>query len=79
MHSIPSNRVSTTGYIFGLGSKRIVAPFCTTRFTLLFKWMAPVRHTPSLTNTRPPPARLASSMALRKASVQSVLPSGLAP
>ena len=38
--------------------------------------MAPVRHTPSLTTTRPPPARFASSMALRKAAVQSVLPSG---
>ncbi len=79
MHSIPSKRVSTIGYSFGSGSKRMVAPFCTTRFTLLFRWMAPVRQTPSRTTTRPPPARLASSMALRKASVQSVLPSGLAP
>ena len=37
MHSIPSKRVSTIGYSFGFGSNLMVAPFCTTRFTLLLR------------------------------------------
>src|SRR6266446_713396 len=41
--------------------------------------MAPVRNSPAGTTTRPPPALPQASMALRKASVQSVLPSAFAP
>src|ERR1019366_2607985 len=35
----------------------MVAPLRTTRLTLLLRWIAPVRQTPSVTTTRPPPAR----------------------
>src|SRR5262249_13351441 len=41
--------------------------------------MAPVRNVPPATTTRPPPALLQASIALRIASVLSVLPSARAP
>src|SRR5262245_11164493 len=80
MHSVPSKRTRTTGrYFFGSGSNFSVAPSATWRFTLLLRWTGPVRNTPPVTTTRPPPAALAAAIAWRIASVQSVLPSALAP
>src|SRR6516162_2192988 len=79
MHSSPSKRVRTIGNCLGSVVNRMVAPLETCRLTLLFRWIAPVRKMPSGTTTRPPPAWEASAIARRKASVQSVLPSGSAP
>src|SRR6187455_1661940 len=79
MHSRPSKRVSTIGYCLGSGLNLTVAPLATCRLTLLFRWIAPVRNTPSGTTTRPPPALAAASMAARMAAVESALPSGLPP
>src|SRR4030095_121590 len=79
-HSMPSKRVKTTGKYFAVSVENFsVAPSVTCRFTLLFRWMAPVRNTPGGTTTRPPPAAWQASIALLMASVQSVAVLAAAP
>src|SRR5437762_9850103 len=80
MHSMPCQRVRTTGrYLAGSGLNRRVAPAAMLRLTLSSRWIAPVSHFPAGTVTRPPPAALHALMALANAAVLSALPSPLPP
>src|SRR5690242_20234038 len=79
MHSMPSYRVSTTGYLLASPVNFSVAPADTWRFTLLSRAIAPVRYVPGGTLTMPPPALLAAVMAALNAAVLSVEPSFFAP
>src|SRR6516164_6342738 len=80
MHSIPSNRVNTTGYAAGSRVNRIVvARSARCRFTPLFNSIAPVMNVPPGTTTRPPPAAWQAAIAARNALVLSAWSSPTAP
>jgi len=79
MHSVPSQRVRTTGKSAGLVEKRSVAPRSRWMPTLERSFTAPVRYFPALNRTTPPPACSAASRALAMASVSFVFPSPVAP
>src|SRR2546430_4046025 len=78
MHSMPCQRLNTSGY-FLVSVLNLMVP-STCRSTLSSRWIAPVRKLPPAgTTTCPPPALVQAATALAKAVVQSVLPSPLAP
>src|SRR5438046_10703244 len=80
MSPVPSQRVKTSGkYCRGSRLNLMLASDVRCRLTLLFRWIAPVRNCPAGTTTRPPPEELHDVIALRNASVQSVLLSPTAP
>src|SRR2546430_9281095 len=74
MHSMPSYRVSTVGYLLASPLNLMVAPAPTLSSTLLSRWMAPLVQVPAGTMTRPPPAWFAALMAAAKAAVLSAPP-----
>src|SRR3954464_15601288 len=55
MHSMPSQRVNTVGYLAGSPTNFSVAPSERCRLTLLLSTTGPARNTPGGTTTRPPP------------------------
>src|SRR2546421_8656681 len=74
MHSMPSYRVSTVGYLLASPLNLMVAPAPTLSSTLLSRWMAPLVQVPAGTMTRPPPAWFAALMAAAKAAVLAARP-----
>src|SRR6059036_1343990 len=54
-----------------------VAPLTTCRLTLLLRWRAPVRNTPSGTRTRPPPACKAIDAAAQAGGGRVRVPEGV--
>src|SRR2546421_7717367 len=78
MHSMPCQRLNTSGYFLGSVLNLMVPRTC--RSTLSSRWIAPVRKLPPAgTTTCPPPALVQAVTALANAAVQSVLTSPFAP
>src|SRR2546421_10560752 len=78
MHSMPCQRLNTSGYFLGSVLNLMVPRTC--RSTLSSRWIAPVRRLPRAgTTTCPPPALVQAVTALANAAVQSILPSPFAP
>src|SRR2546421_9668968 len=78
MHSMPCQRLNTSGY-FLVSVLNLMVP-STCRSTLSSRWIAPVRKLPPAgTTTCPPPALVQAVTALANAAGQSGFPSPLAP
>src|SRR2546430_2513249 len=78
MHSMPCQRLNTSGYFLGSVLNLMVPRTC--RSTLSSRWIAPVRKLPPAgTTTCPPPALVQAVTALANAAGQAGLPAPFAP